>query len=118
MKIEFRKVLSTANPFLVQKGSIKCSGTFRKLSSNKVEIELKLQGDLVHPCDGCLEDFDLRVDETSKLILNDGVYDGDDIDIVECLDGFIDFEQICESEIESIKSDYHYCQKCENNFKE
>jgi len=118
MKIEFRKVLSTSSPFLVENDGLKCSGTFKRLSSKNIEIELNLQGILNHSCDGCLEDFDLKVDETSKLILNDGVYDGDDMDIVECLDGFVDFEQISKSEIESIKSDYHYCQQCENNFKE
>ena len=118
MKVEFRKVLAKSSPFFIKKGDIECEGTFKRLSSKEVEVELTLKGSLLHPCDGCLKEFDLKVEQTSKLIINDGVYNGDDLDVVESFDGFIDFDEVCQSEIESIKSDYHYCKSCENNFKE
>jgi hypothetical protein len=41
--------------------------------------------------------------------------DKDDLDIIEFLDGKIDLLYILESEITSIESSYHYCDKCNNS---
>ncbi len=118
MRVEFRKIPTTNTPFSLDKDGVNYSGVFKKLSPKMVEIDLNIFGELKHTCDGCLEDFKLKIDETSKLLINDGVYSGNDMDIIESFDGFIDFDEIAQSEIESIKSDYHYCNKCKNNFKE
>ena len=82
------------------------------------QVNLKAKGKLLHSCDGCLEDFELDLDETSKLLVSDGVYDGDDMDVIESFDSFLDFDKVARSELESIRSDYHYCENCKNNFKE
>ena len=41
--------------------------------------------------------------------------DKDNLDIIEFLDGKIDVLYILESEINSIKSSYNYCDICDNN---
>ena len=118
MRVEFRKVSSASTPFSLENDGVECSGDFKKLSSGMIEINLKIEGQLLHNCDGCLEEFELIIDETSKLLVSDGVYSGDEIDVIESFDSFLDFEKIVQSELESIKSDYHYCEKCKNYFKE
>ena len=118
MRVEFRKVSSTLTPFSLKKDGVKFSGDFKKLSSEMVEINLKADGKLLHDCDSCLEEFELIIDESSKLLVSDGVYSGDEIDVIESFDSFLDFDKIAQSELESIRSDYHYCEKCKNNFKE
>ncbi len=47
----------------------------------------------------------------SDLVSEDKV----DLDIIEFLDGEIDLSYILESEITSIESSYHYCDKCDNS---
>ncbi len=118
MRVNFKKILATPSNFSIKKEGVEFNGRFKKLSYDMVEIELNLKGSLKHECDGCLDDFILNIDETSKLLVSDGVYSGDEIDVIESFDSFVDFDKICESELESIKSDYHYCKECEKNFKE
>jgi uncharacterized metal-binding protein YceD (DUF177 family) len=118
MKIEFRKIVPDKKPFSFEKGGVVFDGSFKKISSSVVEIDLNFSGSFVHSCDGCAEDFELSVDETSKLFVSDGVYSGDELDVYESFDHFVDFDKICESELETFKSDYHYCKKCVNKFKE
>ena len=116
MRIEFRKIALEKKPFSFDKDGIVFEGDFKKVSNSIVEIDLKFSGILLHPCDGCAEDFNLKVDETSKLLVSDGVYSGDESDVYEVFDHFVDFDKICESELETFKSDYHYCEKCAGNF--
>ncbi len=118
MRVEFRKVSSTLTPFSLKKDGVEFSGDFKKLSSHMIQINLKADGKLLLECDGCLENFELMVNETSKLLVSDGVYDGDDMDVIESFDSFLDFDKVARSELESIRSDYHYCKNCKNNFKE
>jgi len=118
MKIEFRKVTKDSKPFLLKDGDLSFMGDFKRISNSIVKIDFKLEGSLQHSCDGCAEDFVLNISESSTLQVNDGAYKGDDIDVIESFNGFIDFDEIFESEKEAIKSDYHYCEKCIENFKE
>ena len=37
--------------------------------------------------------------------------------VMEIEDGFIDFDEIIQSELSSIQSDYHICKECEQNNK-
>ena len=112
MKIEFRKIAGEFNPFDMEFEGLVIKGNFKKISNSMVVIEFKIDGCLSHPCDICAEDFELFFDENLKLTLNDGNYSGDDMDIIEIYDHFIDFDEIIGSEIEALKSDYHYCDKC------
>jgi hypothetical protein len=54
------------------------------------------------------------LDEKLELTLSDGIYDEDDnlLDVIEFFEGYIDIDEIIESEVASIKSDFHYCKDC------
>jgi hypothetical protein len=118
MRIEFRKVGKDANFFELKDEKLTFSGSFRRVSNSIVRLDYKLNGELLHSCDACAEDFWLKICEESSLEVSNGRYDGDDIDVVETFDGFINFDEIFQSEVESIKSDYHYCRDCIEYFKE
>jgi hypothetical protein len=118
MRIEFRKITKDGSSFELKNDELTFSGNFKRVSNSIVKIDYKLNGKLKHSCDGCAEEFELEICEESSLEVSDGEYSGDDIDIIETFDEFIDFDEIFQSEIEAIKSDYHYCKKCIENFKE
>ncbi len=112
MKIEFRKVSNIKTPFEIKNDLLFCQGTFKKLSHKVVDINFTLQADITLSCDRCGESYIDQVDEKMHLQVCDGNYDGDDLDIVECYDHYVDFDAIISGEIEAIKSDYHYCKNC------
>jgi len=112
MKIEFRKILRESSPFNIDYEGLCVSGSFKKISNSMVEIEFKIDGCISHPCDICAEDFELFFNESLKLLLSDGDYSGEAMNVVEVYDHFIDFDEIVGSEIEAFKSDYHYCDMC------
>ena len=77
-----------------------------------------LVGLLEKPCDICAEEFRLPVNEKVEFFISDGIYEDDggvDLDVVESLDGVADVEELLNSEIELIKSDYHSCEICKNS---
>jgi len=122
LKIEFRKVSSGLKDFNLDMVSVNFEGTFCKISSKLVEMDAKLSGNTEVTCCKCGELFTTQLDEDFKFIISDGIYDGNDEQrsIIETDDGFIDFDEIIKSEIESIKSDYHICDNCidSEDFKE
>jgi hypothetical protein len=114
MKIEFRKIPYTESEFKIVKDSLNCKGTFFKESNRVISLKIYISGSTEHDCDICGDSFDLIVDENIVLKVSDGVSEDEDLDIIECQDHFVDFDEIVQSEINSIKSDYHYCKKCKN----
>lgn len=54
------------------------------------------------------------VNEELKLLLSDGVFKGDEDEflVIEIENSLIDFDEIIQSEVNSIKSDYLYCKDC------
>ncbi len=87
-------------------------GSFRKLSSTLVAIEFALSADLPLECDRCASEYMYRLDEKMSLKVSDGGYEGESLDVIECFDHFVDFDSVISGEIEAIRSDYHYCEKC------
>jgi len=67
-------------------------------------------------CDRCGDTFDYDLDNKLRLKLSDQVSeDKDDLDIIEFLDGEIDISYILQSEINTLKSAYHYCDACSDS---
>jgi hypothetical protein len=114
MRIEFRKVPYTESEFEELNNGLKCRGVFKKESNKILLLNLTIEGITPVDCDICDTKFDLKVDEKISLKLHDGISESEDLDIVECQDHFADFDEIVSSEIASIRSDYHYCEKCKN----
>ncbi len=54
----------------------------------------------------------------NRIFISDGIYEDTDnieIDVIESLDSVADLDEILESEIELIKSDYHNCDNCKDS---
>ena len=118
MKIEFRKVPFNEKDFKVTLNSVEFEGTFCKISSTLIKIDANLVGVSQVSCDRCTKEDDITLNEEVKLLLSDGVYKNQTDELVmEIEDGFIDFDEITQSELSSIQSDYHICNECEQNNK-
>ena len=114
MKIEFKKASTRSKEFSVEKNGIVFSGTFRKDGANTVDIEGSVKNSLSVVCARCSREFMIQLDENLHIKASDGIFKGNiqEADIIEFFDEKIDFGYILESEIESIKLDYHICEEC------
>jgi len=116
MKILFDKIGSTAKPIEVTSKGVKLDGTLQKSGYHQVTLDAHMSGDFALDCDRCGDTYTQTLDNKLRLKLSDLVSeDKDDLDIIEFLDGEIDLSYILESEITSIESSYHYCDKCDND---
>lgn len=117
MKIEFRKVPHTPKELSASYSSVKIEGTFCKISPTLVKVQGNITGDLTLVCSRCGEEDAVTLDEESNFLICDGIYKSDSDEdelVIEIDDGIIDFDEILQSEISSMQSDYHICPKCED----
>ena len=114
MKIEFRKVPQTTKELVVECNSVKIEGTFCKISQSLVKVDAVLLGNTDIDCCRCGITEIVEVDEELHLLLSDGIYNKDESEylVIEVENSLIDFDEIIESELNSIKSDYHICKDC------
>jgi len=116
MQIEFKKVPFSKKDFQISYNLVNFEGTFCKIPQELVKVEANISGKLDIICSRCGKDIDLAIDEPIELLICDGIYspkeDDIDLDVVEVLSGSIDFNEILNSELESIRSDYHICDEC------
>jgi len=116
MTIVFDKINSTAKPFELSSKGITLEGTLQKSGYHQVTLDAQVSGSIELDCDRCGETYLYDMNNKLRLKLSDLVSeDKDDLDIIEFLNGKIDLLYILESEITSIESSYHYCDKCDNN---
>jgi len=116
MTIVFDKIGSTAKPIELSSKGVMLDGTLQKSGYHQVTLDAQLSGSFELDCDRCGDTYIYDMDNKLRLKLSDLVSeDKDDLDIIEFLDGKIDLLYILESEITSIESSYHYCDKCDNN---
>ena len=114
MKIEFRKVPQINKELEFNYNSVKIEGTFCRISQSLVKIDAVLKGSTDIDCCRCGITEVIEVDEELHLLLSDGVYNKDESEylVIEVENNLIDFDEIIESELNSIKSDYHICKDC------
>jgi len=116
MIIVFDKIGSTAKPIELSSNGIVLEGTLQKSGYHQVTLDAQLSGSIEMTCDRCGDTYDYKVDNSLRLKLSDMISeDKDDLDIIEFLDGKIDILYILQSEINTFKSTYHYCDKCDND---
>ena len=114
MQIPLRKIHESPGKFHLKEDGIECFGTFHRSGRYKVTIEGKLKGEADFVCDRCGNSFSASVDESFVLEAVDRpVKVEESLDMIECLDGVVDFDSVCRSEIASIVSQYHLCPECE-----
>jgi len=119
MKIEFKKVPQSPKNFVTEFNSVRIEGTFCKISPSLVKIDANLTGDTSVECCRCGENDAITLNEKLNLLISDGIYKNESSQvedlIIEVEDNIIDFDEIIQSEVSSIYSDYHICANCTDN---
>ena len=117
MKIEFKKAPQTPKELEVEFNSVKIVGTFCKISQSLVKIDAMLIGNTDIDCCRCGKTDNIEVNEKLDFLLSDRIIKNDESEdlVIEIENGLIDFDEIIQSELEAIKSDYHICEQCSNN---
>ncbi len=116
MKIVFDKIGSTAKPIELCLEGVKLEGTLKKSGYHQVTLDAHMSGSIELDCDRCGDTYNYDVDNKLQLRLSDIVSENkDDLDIIEFLDGEIDISYILQSEINTFKNAYNYCDKCANS---
>ena len=79
-------------------------------------LKAKLDGFIDVDCSRCAEKFNLKVNEDIEFFISDGLYDSDEaqLDVIESFDSIVDLDELLNSEIELIKSDYLRCDSCQS----
>ena len=117
MKVTLRKVTSTPLDFVVKSDEITFKGYLEYHGGKLILLKATLSGSLEKTCDICAEEFIMPVNEEVEFFISDGIYEDDnsiELDVVESFDGLADVDELLNSEIELIKSDYHSCESCKN----
>ncbi len=115
MKIKLIKVTKTPLDFEVKSNEITFKGYLEYHVGRLILLKAKLNGSVDAQCSRCGEEFNLSVDEAVEFFISDGIYEDEDsidFDVVESLNGIADLDELLDSEIELIKSDYYSCEKC------
>ncbi len=117
MKIEFRKIPNTQKEFSVSCASVTLEGIFCRISSKLVKIDSNLAGKIEMDCARCGREESIEVNEELSLLVSDGVFNDDNSEelVIEIENHTIDFDEIVQSEISSIQSDYYICKDCLKN---
>lgn len=117
MTIEFKKIPQSGIDFEVSHEGVSLIGHAIKSDKTIVTCKGKLVGKTPHACDRCADVFSLVVNEDVEVFANDGLYKDKEseelLNVIEFFDGSINFDTILQSELEALKSDYHYCGACE-----
>ncbi|MDD2383230.1 MAG: DNA-binding protein [Sulfurospirillaceae bacterium] len=117
MTIEFKKIPNSGVDFEVKCEEITLVGNALKSDKTIVACKGKLIGTVEHTCDRCAEIFTLGVNEEVEVFASDGLYEDKEgeelLNVIEFFDGSLNFDTILQSELEALKSDYHYCGTCE-----
>jgi len=115
MQVLLRKIREAENRFDIKVDDVSCSGYFWRSGKYKAKIEGKIQGNISLFCDRCAEQFSSYIEEAFYIeVVDQPLKVTDCLDVIECLDGIVDFDVICKSEIASIQSEYHLCKKCKD----
>ena len=118
MKVVLRKVNTTPLDFEIKSGEITFKGYLQYDSGKLILLKAKLSGKLDADCDICADEFKLDIDEDIEFFISDGIYEKHEeslLDVVEVLNSTADLQEIMNSEIELIKSDYLICENCKKD---
>ena len=118
MKVSLKKVSKTPLDFEVKSNEITFKGYLQYDADKLILLKAELSGKIDADCDICANEFKLDVDEDVEFFISDGIYEKSEeslLDVVEALDSIADLEELMNSEIELIKSDYISCPDCKKN---
>ena len=121
MKVEFRKVPHVPKEFKICVNSVDFLGTFSKISNKLARIDANIRGNFDVECYKCGKGLMINIDEKHVFTISDGVFDSENEReneiIIEVDNHILNFEDILNSELESLSSEYHTCKDCDTNDK-
>ncbi|MCF6172982.1 MAG: DNA-binding protein [Campylobacteraceae bacterium] len=114
MKLQFKKIPTSGVDFDVKINDLRFYGVVEKISENLVKCKGVIEGSFDHNCDRCGEEFQKNVKEHNDIFISKGIYhdDGKLLNLIEIFDDYINFDTILNSELESYRCDYLYCENC------
>jgi len=115
VKVILRKVTSAPLDFEIKSDEITFKGFLQYHSGKLILLKATLSGKINTNCNICADEFKLDVDETIEFYLHSGIYEVENevlLDVVECFNDTADLDEILNSELELIKSDYNTCKNC------
>jgi len=119
MKIEFSKLPRNENEFEINSNSVKFLGTFSRISGTIARINSKIIGNCDVECCKCASIINKEINQEIVYTLSDGAIslkdERENEIIIEVNNHIVDFDDILNSELESIKSDYYVCNDCDIN---
>lgn len=109
MKIEFKKISKDPREFDLQVDGIHLVGSLNHKEGCLYEFRACLSGTLPLICDRTGEEHSQDIRQELFYLLCDGIHTSaeNEIEVVEFFDGFVDIAFLLESEVESIKLEYH-----------
>ncbi|EJF06258.1 hypothetical protein ThvES_00016670 [Thiovulum sp. ES] len=120
MKTNFHKIKGESDFQIERKEddfSLKADFTLQQKEKDTLFANLKIEGSIKSVCNSCSEDVKLRVSEDIDFLISNGIFNGShsELDVIEALNGEIDFDYILDSELElTISESYKKCDVCEN----
>jgi hypothetical protein len=113
--IPFKRLNSVPTAFEARQENALFLGTVVHKKHNIAQLNGTITGSIFISCDICAETFENTLNEEVSFYLADGeVHDNDrELEIVEIENSVIDLEELFNSELELIKSDYFCCSNCE-----
>jgi uncharacterized metal-binding protein YceD (DUF177 family) len=118
MKIKLIKIGKTPIDFDIKSNEITFKGFLQYHCNKLILLKAKLEGSIDIECSRCAEEFKLDVDENIEFFISDGLYEDDDnieFDVIESFNSLVNIDELLNSEIELIKSDYHDCRNCKSS---
>jgi len=113
--IPFKHLNAIPLEFDVIVGDVSFKGTLVHKKGKIAQLNGTISGTIQVACDLCAEVVERVLDEELSFYLSDGIIseNDDELDIVEITTPMIDMEELLNSEVELIKSDYFCCPQCE-----
>ena len=115
MKVTLRKITKTPLDFDIKSNKIIFKGYLQYHSGKLILLKADLTGSVDAECSKCGEEFELSLDEKIEFFISDGLYNDEnnfDMDVVESFNASADLDELLNSELELIKSDYYSCKNC------
>jgi hypothetical protein len=113
--IPFKHLNSIPLEFSVVVGNVSFEGTLVHKKGKIAQLNGTISGTIQVPCDLCAEVVERVLNEELSFYISDGIIseNEDELDIVEITTPMIEMEELLNSEVELIKSDYFCCSHCE-----
>lgn len=109
-----RKITSAPKDVTLTLEGVNLEGQIHRIDSQLLCLKCRIHGELELICDHSGENYTQTLNEPLVLYISDGLWDTqsqnqklESFEVIEFFDGFVDLHYILESEIESIRSDYH-----------